>query len=148
MHTVPMIDLYGWCLHSETNLEKVASSWKGSLCILTLKGDTLVGNTIVPSLLLVIEDLPEALLTRSLVSNDQLAAIADQIQNQWEKLASKFTALDEDDLSYFKEKDTPLQQASNMLTVWKVSFVCIWAAFSARWVLARANMLLTVSSAV
>ncbi|XP_067943568.1 THO complex subunit 1-like isoform X2 [Watersipora subatra] len=67
----------------------------------------------------VIEDLPEALLTRSLVSNDQLAAIADQIQNQWEKLASKFTALDEDDLSYFKEKDTPLQQASNMLTVWK-----------------------------
>ena len=60
------------------------------------------------------------MLLHSLVSNDHLNLIADKVQDKWEKLAAKFTELDQDDLNYFKEKETPLQQATNMLTVWKV----------------------------
>ena len=57
---------------------------------------------------------------RSLVSNDQLNSIAEHVQEGWERLAAKFTVLDQDDLNYFKEKETPTLQATNMLTVWKV----------------------------
>jgi len=56
----------------------------------------------------------------SLVSNDHINSIAEHVADKWEKLATEFTELDQDDLNYFKDKETPLLQASNMLTVWKV----------------------------
>ena len=75
---------------------------------------------------LVADELPETnsiqSQLQSLVSNDQLNAIAEQVQDGWQRLAAKFTVLDEDDLNYFKEKETPTLQATNMLTVWKVRF--------------------------
>lgn len=71
------------------------------------------------------EDLPETpeAARHSLVSTDQLTQIAELVEDKWERLAAKFTMLDEDELNYFKEKDTPLQQATNMLTVWKVRWL-------------------------
>ena len=65
-------------------------------------------------------------LTESSVSADHLNSIAELVKDKWELLASKFADLDPDDLQYFKEKETPLLQATNMLTVWKVWMLYNW----------------------
>lgn len=59
-------------------------------------------------------------LSESSVSGDHINSIAELVKDKWEVLASKFSDLDPDDLQYFKEKETPILQATNMLTVWKV----------------------------
>lgn len=63
---------------------------------------------------------PQTLL-KSFVSSDQLTSIAELVKDKWENLAAKFSTLDPDEINYFKAKETPLLQATNMLTVWKVS---------------------------
>lgn len=73
---------------------------------------------------LVVGDEPESTgqtsLLKSLVSNDHLTSIADLVQHQWQRLADKLPVLHDEDLNYFKDKETSLLQATNMLTVWKV----------------------------